>query len=237
MYPIVILAGGLAKRLRPITDKIPKSLIEINREPFVHYQLELLEKKGFKKIYFCLGFLGEQVEKVVKESVYYTRLSISFSYDGDTLMGTGGTIRKIINQLPEYFFITYGDSYLDIDFYNIQELFESKKQNYKSLMTVYKNTDLFDTSNVIFENGLIELYSKLRKDSRMAHIDYGVGILSNKSLDEYAKNIIFDLGEVYEKLSLRKELLGYEVFQRFYEIGSLQGIEDLSNYLKLKNKQ
>ena len=237
MFPIVILAGGLATRLRPITEKIPKSLIEINGEPFVYHQLELLEKKGFKKIHFCLGFLGEQVEKVVKESEYFRRLSISFSYDGNTLLGTGGTIRKIINQLPEYFFVTYGDSYLDIDFNDIQEIFESKKQNYNSLMTVYKNKDLFDTSNVIFENGLIGLYSKLRKDSRMAHIDYGIGILSNKSMDIYDNNIIFDLGELYENLSLKRELYGYEVFQRFYEIGSLQGIEDLSNYLKIKNKQ
>lgn len=236
-FPIVILAGGLATRLRPITEKIPKSLIEINGEPFVYHQLDLLEKKGFKNIHFCLGFLGEQVEKVVKESEYFKRLSISFSYDGNTLLGTGGTIRKIINQLPEYFFVTYGDSYLDIDFNNIQEIFESKKQNYNSLMTVYKNKDLFDTSNVIFENGLIELYSKLRKNSRMAHIDYGIGILSNKSMDIYDNNIIFDLGELYENLSLKRELYGYEVFLRFYEIGSLQGIEDLSNYLNIKNKQ
>jgi NDP-sugar pyrophosphorylase family protein len=177
------------------------------------------------------------VEKAVKESEYFKRLSISFTYDGNTLLGTGGTIRKIINQLPEFFFVTYGDSYLDIDFNDIQEIFESKKQNYNSLMTVYKNKDLFDTSNVIFENGLIELYSKLRKNSRMAHIDYGVGILCNKSMDIYDKNIIFDIAELYENLSIKKELFGYEVFQRFYEIGSLQGIDDLSNYLKIKNKQ
>jgi NDP-sugar pyrophosphorylase family protein len=237
MFPIVILAGGLATRLRPITEKIPKSLIEINGEPFVYHQLELLEKKGFKNIHFCLGFLGEQVEVAVRKSDYFERLNISFSYDGEKLLGTGGTIKKIVNQLPDYFFITYGDSYLDIDFNNIQELFESKKQSYNSLMTVYKNTNLFDTSNVIFENGLIELYSKLKKDSRMSHIDYGVGILSNKSMDNYDKNIIFDLAELYENLSLKSELYGYEVFKRFYEIGSLQGIEDLSNYLKLKNKQ
>ena len=237
MFPIVILAGGLATRLRPITEKVPKSLIEINGEPFVYHQLDLLEKKGFKQIYFCLGFLGEQVEDAVRKSKYFKRISITFSYDGETLLGTGGTIRKIINQLPDYFFITYGDSYLNINFDDIQDIFESKKQNYNSLMTVYKNKDLFDTSNVIFENDSIELYSKTKKDSRMAHIDYGVGILSNKCMDNYDKNIIFDLAKLYENLSLKKELFGYEVFQRFYEIGSLQGIEDLSNYLKLKNKQ
>ena len=236
-FPIVILAGGLATRLRPITEKIPKSLIEINGVPFVYHQLELLEKKGFKKIHFCLGFLGEQVEDAVRKSEYFKRLNISFTYDGDKLLGTGGTIRKIIDHLPSYFFVTYGDSYLDIDFFKVQQLFELKNMNFNSLMTVYKNKDLFDTSNVIFENNSIELYSKSRKDIKMTHIDFGVGILSNKCMDFYDKNIIFDLSELYENISLKKELLGYEVFQRFYEIGSLQGIEDLSNYLKLKNKQ
>ena len=237
MFPIVILAGGLATRLRPITEKIPKSLIEINGVPFVYHQLNLIEQKGFKEIHFCLGYLGEQVEQVVKRSEFYKRLTITFSYDGETLLGTGGTIRKIINDLPEYFFVTYGDSYLDINFSDIQEIFELKKQSFTSLMTVYKNSNLLDTSNVIFENGSIELYSKSKKDSRMAYIDYGVGILSNRSMKIYDENIIFDLGEIYEILSLKKELYGYEVFQRFYEIGSLQGIEDLSKYLKLKNKQ
>jgi len=237
MWPIVILAGGLATRLRPITEKTPKSLIKINGVHFVLLQLDLLEKKGFKEIHFCLGFLGEQVEKAVKNSDYFERLNISFSYDGEKLLGTGGTIRKIINQLPDYFFITYGDSYLDINFHDIQEIFESKKQRFASLMTVYKNKDLFDTSNVIFENGSLELYSKINKDSRMAFIDYGVGILSNKCMDIYEKNSIFDLGELYENLSLKKELYGFEVFQRFYEIGSLQGIKDLSKYLNLKNKK
>ena len=237
MYPIVILAGGLATRLRPITEKIPKSLIEINGDPFVFHQLDLLEKKGFKKIHFCLGFLGEQVEDAIRKSDYFESLNITFSYDGEILLGTGGTIRKIINQLPDYFFVTYGDSYLDIDFYNVQQIFELKNTKFNSLMTVYENKDLFDTSNVIFENNSIELYSKSKKDIKMSHIDYGVGILSNKCMDFYDKNIIFDLAELYENLSLKKELLGYEVFQRFYEIGSLQGIKDLSNYLNLKNKK
>jgi NDP-sugar pyrophosphorylase family protein len=237
MLPIVVLAGGLATRLLPISEKTPKSLIEINDIPFVLHQLELLEKNGFEKIHYCLGYLGEQVELLIRRSEYFKKLVITFSYDGEILLGTGGTVKKIIKELPEYFFITYGDSYLDIDYLGLQVTFESIKSNYSSLMVVYKNINLFDKSNVIFENDSIINYSKIKKDSRMNHIDYGVGILSNKSMDEYGKNIIFDLAEVYEKLSFKNELFGYEVFHRFYEIGSFQGIEDLSKYLKLKNKQ
>jgi NDP-sugar pyrophosphorylase family protein len=150
MFPIVILAGGLATRLRPITEKIPKSLIEINGEPFVIHQLKLLEKKGFKKIHFCLGVLGDQVEDVVRKSNFFKILSISFSYDGETLLGTGGTLRKIIKELPDFFFITYGDSYLDVDFRGIQKSFLLNKDFFSSLITVYENRCLFDKSNVIF---------------------------------------------------------------------------------------
>ena len=156
-----------------------------------------------KKIHFCLGFLGEQVEDAIRKSDYFESLNITFSYDGEILLGTGGTIRKIINQLPDYFFVTYGDSYLDIDFYNVQQIFELKNTKFNSLMTVYENKDLFDTSNVVFENNSIELYSKSKKDIKMSHIDYGVGILSNKCMDFYDKNIIFDLSELYENLSLK----------------------------------
>lgn len=234
MFPIVILAGGLATRLRPITEKIPKSLIEINEQPFVIHQLKLLEEKGFTEIHFCLGYLGEQVEEVVRGSEYYKRINIRFSYDGEILLGTGGTLRKIINQLPDYFFITYGDSYLDIDFGELELIFMSKKEKYIALMNVFKNDNKFDANNVVYENGEIKLYSKTKKDVRMSYIDYGVGIISKSCLYKYEEKRPFDLGEIYEEISINGELLGAEVYQRFYEIGSFQGIKDLSNYLKLK---
>lgn len=233
MFTIVVLSGGLATRLRPVTETIPKSIIPVNDIPFVLHQLELFEKKGFKKIHFCLGYLGEMVEELIKNSRYKDIFDISFSYDGNVLLGTGGAIKKVINYLPDYFFITYGDSYLDINYKDIECFFDSNRRNeLTGLMTVFKNDGKWDKSNVIFDEKQILMYSKKVNNPQMQYIDYGVGILSKENFADYPDSAIFDLADIYEKLAIDNNLLGVEIFHRFFEIGSFKGIEDISNYLK-----
>jgi N-acetyl-alpha-D-muramate 1-phosphate uridylyltransferase len=233
MLPVVILAGGLATRLRPVTEKIPKSLVKINNEPFVYHQLRLLKNKGIERVHFCLGYLGEMVEEFVVKN-FKSEFELSFSYDGETLRGTGGAVLNAFSLLPETFFVTYGDSYLDIDYLKINDCYFENRHDYDALMTVYHNNGKWDSSNVIFMNKQIELYSKKVKDQRMEYIDYGLGILSKTNFADYKKKQMFDLAEIYEKISRNGKLLGYEVLTRFYEIGSFKGIEDISTYLKTK---
>lgn len=234
MLPVVVLAGGLATRLLPITEKIPKSLIAVNDIPFVLHQLNLFQQNGINQVHFCLGHLGEMIEKVIEESMFSKAMKITYSYDGETLLGTGGAIKKAISFLPEVFFVTYGDSFLDIDYQSIESrFFESVHENC-GLMTVYKNSNQFDTSNVIFENSRIVLYSKKQLSSNMEYIDYGLGILRKSHFIAYPDETPFDLSDIYEKLAINGELIGYESLERFYEIGSVKGIEDLSIYLKTK---
>ena len=136
--------------------------------------------------------------------------------------------------LPETFFITYGDSYLDIDYCNIYNTYISEKKGDCGLMTVFKNEGKWDSSNVIFNNGIIELYSKKNRFGDMNYIDFGLGILSKSNFKDWKSGVNFDLAEIYESLSIQKNLLGFEVYNRFYEIGSFGGIEDLFNYIKTK---
>ena len=119
---IVILAGGLATRLRPITSTIPKSLLEINGKPFIDYQLELLRKQNITNVIICAGFMGEEIRKYVGDGDKYG-LKISYSFDGDKLLGTGGAIKKVLNLVKGAFFVMYGDSYLNIDFNPINQYF------------------------------------------------------------------------------------------------------------------
>lgn len=233
--PVVILAGGLATRLRPITEKIPKSLIAVNDIPFVLHQLNLFQQYGINHVHFCLGHLGKMVETVVEESTFSETMKITYSYDGETLLGTGGAIKKALSALPDKFFVTYGDSFLDIDYQSIENRYFELHQDNFGLMTVYKNSNQFDTSNVIFENSRIVLYSKKKQlSSNMDYIDYGLGILRKSHFNNYPDQTSFDLSDIYEKLSINGELIGYESLERFYEIGSVKGIEDLSIYLKTK---
>ena len=234
MLPVVVLAGGLATRLRPITEKIPKSLIAINDIPFILHQLKLFQQNGINHVHFCLGYLGEMVEKVVEESLFSKAMRITYSYDGEKLLGTGGAIRKALPFLPDTFFITYGDSFLDIDYQSIESRFFESANEDCGLMTVYKNSNQFDTSNVIFKNSRIVLYSKKQLSSTMEYIDYGLGILRKSHFNNYPDETPFDLSDIYEKLSINGELIGYQAHERFYEIGSVKGIEDLSIYLNTK---
>jgi len=228
MYPVVVLSGGLATRMREYTEKIPKAMIDIAGKPFIHWQLTMLKEQQVEHVILCIGHLGEMIESYAGNGSKYG-LKLTYSYDGDKLLGTGGAIKKIENILPDTFFVTYGDSYLEIPYAPLINAYLSSEK--KGLMTVYENADLFDVSNVIFRNNKLITYRKHNKVEDMRHIDYGLGILSKESFSDFPVDRVFDLAEVYEKLAIEKQLLGYEVFIRFYEIGSPSGLQELREKL------
>jgi NDP-sugar pyrophosphorylase family protein len=227
--PVVILAGGLATRLRPLTEKIPKSLVEVAGRPFLEHQIALLKKNGITDLFLCIGFLGEMIEDRFGNGNNFG-VQISYSYDGEKLLGTGGAIKKLIPRLPEHFFVLYGDSYLPIDYQAVANHYQSVEQ--RALMTVFRNDDTWDRSNVWFEQGTLRRYSKTVRLPQMHHIDFGLTVCSREIFDEYPADEAFDLAGVLEKLSERKKLAGYEVHQRFYEIGSPQGLHELDRLLR-----
>jgi NDP-sugar pyrophosphorylase family protein len=225
---IVIIAGGLATRLYPATLKIPKAMIEINGKPFIHHQLELLKEKGLEKAVLCIGYLGEMIRDYVADGSRFG-LKVSYSYDGDRLLGTAGAIKKALPLLPDVFFVMYGDSYLPIDFKSISEYFLGYDK--KALMTVIKNDNKWDKSNVIFDRGVIAEYNKKSSSPEMKYIDYGLGIITKTCFDEVKDNEAADLADIYSALVSGGQLIGYEVKERFYEIGSLRGIEETKEFL------
>ncbi len=228
MYPCAILCGGLATRLRPITEKIPKSLISINGEPFIAHQLRLLRSKGIDRAALCVGYLGEMIQKFVGNGTRFG-ISVSYSFDGPHLLGTGGAIRKALPLLGDTFFILYGDSYLPCDYKAVAGVFEASGR--QGLMAIYQNQDRFDASNVEAAKGLILRYDKRNRTTGMRHIDYGLGIFTSAVFRALPDNEARDLAEVYQSLLSTGELAAYEVKERFYEIGSEQGISDLQQYL------
>jgi MurNAc alpha-1-phosphate uridylyltransferase len=228
MFSVAILAGGLATRLRPITEEIPKSLIEVAGEPFICHQLKYLRKQGINSVVLCIGFLGEMIQEVVGDGSRW-EMHVSYSPDGPSLLGTGGALRQALPLLGEHFFILYGDSYLPVDFSDVEKTYRASGK--KGLMTVLRNQNQWDKSNVEFDAGQIIEYSKTVIRPQMHYIDYGLGVLKSAVLQAYPARQSFDLSKVYNDLSLAGELAGYEVFERFYEIGSHQGIADTQAYL------
>ena len=226
--PVAILAGGLATRLRPITEKVPKLLVDVAGEPFFSHQIRLLKKAGLTRLVLCVGYLGEKIVEQYGDGSAWG-VKIEYSFDGPTLLGTGGALIQALPKLGDAFYILYGDSYLPIDYLACGEAF--LRSGKLGLMTVFENHERYDTSNVWYENGEIKLYDKKNKVPSMHHIDYGLGLLRARALAPYPRDQVVDLADVYKKLVAEKQLAGYEIGERFYEIGSHVGLQELHTLL------
>lgn len=236
--PVAILAGGLATRLRPITEKIPKSLVPVAGKPFLAHQLELLHSRGVRRAVLCIGYLGEMIQREFGHGEKFG-VKLDYSFDsprhseaaagGAKLLGTGGAIKRALPLLADEFFVLYGDSYLPLDYAPIAEYFH--RSGKPGLMTVFRNEGKFDASNVVFADGEIKVYDKKNKLPEMRHIDYGLSLFKSEVFDAYAAGQPFDLADVMGKLVRERQLAGFEVAGRFYEIGSHTGLAELESLL------
>ena len=228
MPPMVIIAGGIATRLRPVTETIPKAMLMVAGKPFIAHQLLLLQKNGIKKVVICSGYLSNQIEDFVGDGSKFG-LSATFCVDGEKLLGTGGAVKHALPLLEEEFFVMYGDSYLTVDFKHVFDHF--LRSPCMGLMTVFKNRNAWDSSNIVFKGGKILTYDKKHKIPGMDYIDYGLGILRKSAFDLMGERQVFDLSELYQNLILKDQMSGYEVPERFYEIGSLSALEETQKYI------
>ena len=228
-WPVAILAGGLATRLRPMTQNIPKALVEIAGQPFLVHQLRLLQSVGVRKVVLCVGHRGEMIEQAFRDGDRIG-MELGYSYDGPELLGTGGALKKALPLLGKNFLVLYGDSYLPIDYAEPARAFLASGK--LGLMTIFRNEGRWDTSNVSFADGMIRSYDKKQHTSDMHYIDYGLGVLKVEALSGWPNSKAFDLADVYGDLVARKELAGHEVKQRFYEIGSPEGLAELDAVLR-----
>lgn len=229
----LILAGGLATRLRPITKSIPKSMVKVLGKPFLEYQIGLLVRNGVRDILLCVGHLGEQVENYFGDGNKFG-ITIKYSYEKGRLLGTGGAIRNAIGSLGDEFFVLYGDSYLDINYEEVREHFS--KVSCPALLVVYRNENKWDSSNVILKNRIVEVYDKENHTSGITHIDYGLSVLSKAVIEDIPKGVPYDLADLYKDLSSRRKLAGHEVFNRFYEIGSLNGLKEFESFIEKRGQ-
>ena len=226
--PVAILAGGLGKRLEKKTLNKAKVLIDIAGKPFISRQLNYLRDQGIKDIVICIAYLGEQIKDYIGNGSKYN-LKIFYSDDGDQLLGTGGSVKKACRILGENFFILYGDSFLPIDFSLVEKSYFLQKK--PALMTVLKNEGHWDKSNAYFKDKCVE-YNKKNPQKNMHYIDYGLNVVKNSIFYNFPSNKAFDLADVFEDLSSKNLLAGLEIYDRFYEIGSINGLNDTIEFFK-----
>ena len=228
MPPLALLAGGLATRLGQLTARVPKSLLLVAGEPFIAHQLRLLAAQGVRNVVICTGHLCEPIERFVGDGREFD-CRVRYSCDGPTPLGTGGAIRRALDLLGPQFWVMYGDSYLTAPFAPMVDAFRSSGQ--PALMAVYQNENRWDTSNVLFRSGKVLRYDKSGGEPGMQHIDYGFGFFSAAVFDQWPDGCAFDLAELQTRLVEQGLMAGYEVAERFYEIGSFAGLRETDSFL------
>ena len=229
LMPVVILAGGYATRLRPLTEHIPKALIDVAGRPFLWHQLQLLKRHGVRQVVLAVGYLGEQIQERFGDGSE-VGVQLQYSFDGPSLLGTAGAIRRALALLPEEFFVLYGDSYLTCDYGAVEAAFRASGRS--GLMTVYRNEGLLDSSNVEYDGSRILRYDKTNRTPAMRHIDYGLGAFHRSAFASVPDGKRCDLVEVYQSLLRAGGLASFEVQERFYEIGSPEGLRDTIEFLR-----
>jgi len=235
--PAALLAGGLATRLRAITQTIPKALVEVAGRPFVDHQLALLRHHGIRRVVLCLGHLGDRVRDHLGDGSRFG-MELQYSFDGEKLLGTGGALLRagrLLGESPaDPFWVMYGDSYMDIDYRAVLDFFN--RYDADGLMTVLRNTNRWDKSNVVYRDGKLIRYDKKNTTPDMDYIDYGVALLRKRVLDRIPADQPFDLAALYSELVEERKMAGYEVTNRFYEIGTPAALEEARRYLESRAK-
>jgi NDP-sugar pyrophosphorylase family protein len=234
MLQCVVLAGGIGTRMHPQTDEMPKALLPVLDRPFADWQLELLAERGIERVLYSVGYRGEMIREHVGDGARWG-LKVGYVDEGEHLRGTGGALRLAhdLGELEEAFFVLYGDSYLPIDFGEVQRAWAAS--DLPALMTVFRNEGRWDASNTIYSNGRVVLYDKDRPADRVGEmnwIDYGLSALSREVIAARCEpGGVSDLADLMRDLSREGQLAGFEASERFYEAGSPEGVRDLEQYL------
>ena len=225
---VAILAGGLATRLEPLSRRQPKSMVRILGRPFLEYQLDFLRENKVRDVVLCIGHLGEAIESYFGDGSDFG-VNMKYSHEGERLLGTAGALKNAEKMLNDEFFAMYGDSYLSLDFKAVMSYF--KNRNKLALMTVYKNYDRYDKSNVIVAGNLVKRYSKREKTNDLVYIDYGASILRKRALELVPQNQVYSLEELFSQLIEQQELLTFEVKERFYHIGTKESLKEFEQFI------
>lgn len=227
LSPVCILAGGRGSRLGDVVASTPKPLLPVAGRPFLFHQLDLLKRHGAERVVLSIGYLGDQIRNAIGDGSNFG-LDVRYSEDGPAPIGTAGAIRKAAPLLGERFLVLYGDTYLRIDYADVDQA--AVRSGLPALMTVLRNEGRWDASNVEYSNNRVLRYDKETPDPTMAYIDYGLSVLTQAALD-CTDPAATDLAALFKSLAEGGLLAGYQASKRFYEIGTPAALSEASAFL------
>lgn len=224
----VILAGGRGTRLAPITDSIPKPMIEFHGKPFLEYLIEMVRDQGFQRILLLLGYMPKPIQDYFGDGVQFG-ISIQYSVTEEE-NDTGRRLKLAADQLDPEFLLMYCDNYWPMQFDAMWEQY--LKSEASALVTVYKNLDGYTRDNLrVDDQSFVVEYDKSRNAPGLSGVDIGFIILQNsiiKSLPE--DNISFET-TVYPQLVADRQLQAYVTEHRYYSVGSHERLPITKEFL------
>ena len=225
----LILAGGRGKRLRPLTDKIPKSLIPINKKPLIQYTIKYLKKFGINEIIICSGYKSKQIQNFLKKKKNFG-CKIEYSVEKNPL-GTAGAIRNAIKNLSdESFLVINGDIITNIDLKKILKKPNTIAAN--ELKTKFgtmeiKNNKILkfnektDVQNVWMNPGLYHLSTGILKIlPRTGSLEAEIfpKLAKNKSLHTVKfKNVLWHSIDSFKDIELSSQEINSKKYQKFFK--------------------
>ena len=224
-----ILAGGLGRRLRPLTSRIPKAMVQVDGRPFLEYELDLLKSHGVDDLVLCVGYLGETIRAHFGDGSAFG-VRIRYSSEGERLMGPIGALKMAERLLGDSFFVTYGDAYLRLDYHEMMATLLRNEE--PGLMAVYRNEGRFGRSDVVVKDGFVASYDKENRAPAMDWVNFGVTAMKKEALDSAEEGRVCDEPTFYRRLIKGRRLRAYEVKERFYEIGSVQGLKEFDEFIR-----
>ncbi len=226
----VVLAGGLATRMHPMTLTTPKALLEVAGRPFVDWQVERLAACGFTNILFCVAFLADAIEQHLGDGKQFG-VQVRYSREGEKLLGTAGAMRAALPLLEPTFLVTYGDSWLPFDYAAPLKVLESHN-DCDGVMTVFRNNGKWDKSNVRTKGEWVLQYEKTGGAEQFDCIDYGAIALRRDVIAALPVGKPIGLDTIQHDLAKLGLLRAFSAQERFFEIGSPEGLIDLDKRLR-----
>ncbi len=220
---VAIILGGLGTRLGSRTTRRPKALVPVRGRPFVAHQLELMAEHGVTDVVVCVGHRGRQIERFVGDGLAWG-LSVRYSSDGPNLLGTAGALRQALPLLAPSFAVTYGDSYVTMDYPALLRAHETAGR--AATVAVYQNAGRWDRSNIVLHGDRVAVYDKYRDHEGMTWIDAGVTALDRRWVAALPAGRPLDLAEQFHLLAQTSRMGAHPIRERFYEVGSPAGLAE-----------
>lgn len=222
----VIVAGGRGMRMRPLTDSLPKPMVEVNGRPFLEHLIELLREQGFGRILLLLGYRADVIQDHFGDGgAWGVEIDYSVTAPDDL---TASRVRMAEDRLEEHFLFMYCDNFWPMRFDRMWSRY--LELGAPAMITVYTNKDALSRDSVIVgEDGFVKVFDRSRTTPGLSGIEIGYAVLERGVVldllpvrEELPGGDMLFEEAVYPPLTERNELAAFQTDHRYYSVGSVE---------------